>query len=45
MENNEAQARARIAAKIEAAYAPEDCEACEINGGTCWECAADALED
>lgn len=42
MENNEA--RALLAAKIEAAYAPEECESCEICGSTCWECAGDVIE-
>lgn len=30
---------------ITAAYAPEDCEDCEMSEGTCLECAIDALEE
>jgi hypothetical protein len=45
MNNNDTAARrAIINAKIDAAYDPENCESCEIQGGTCWECAMDAFE-
>lgn len=30
---------------INAAYAPEDCEGCEIEETTCQECIDDALEE
>ena len=30
---------------ITAAYAPEDCESCEVNEATCRECAVEALEE
>jgi len=35
----------RILQIIADAYAPEDCEQCEGNEGTCRECAEDALHD
>jgi hypothetical protein len=35
----------RRAEVIAAAYAPEDCEECEMREGTCIECAAEALLD
>lgn len=27
------------------AYAPEDCEQCEVIGAACWECAEEALAE
>ena len=35
----------RILDIVRNAYAPEDCESCEVAGGTCQECAEDALEE
>lgn len=37
--------RDELLAIIDAAYAPEDCEACEIEETTCEECIADALDE
>lgn len=35
----------QVRAAVDAAFDPDECEGCEINESTCWECAEDAIAE